>query len=105
MKRSLFRRTLLLTLVSLGVSSFALANPTLISEEQAIESALEGIGVEVLGIRFDEPDTQWDVFVKSGEQAYEIEIDALTGQLVAKEKRKSCRDTGRTIWRPFSRRH
>ncbi|MEM8873842.1 MAG: PepSY domain-containing protein [Planctomycetota bacterium] len=61
-------------------------NTTLISEEDAIKAALQRVGVDVLGVRFDEPDTQWDVFVQSGDQAYEVEVDARNGEVVAVEE-------------------
>ncbi|MGL6257859.1 PepSY domain-containing protein [Vibrio sp. WXL103] len=58
----------------------------LISEQEAITAALAEVGVEVLGIRFDHPDTQWDVFIRLNDTAYEIEIDAETGAIVAAEQ-------------------
>ena len=58
----------------------------IISKEAAITAALAAVDVEVLGIRHDEPDTQWDVFVKKGEKAYEVEVNALTGEIVAAEE-------------------
>lgn len=58
----------------------------MISERDAIDAALREVGVEVLGIRFDAPDTQWDVFVRSGERAYEVEVDAGNGTIVAIEE-------------------
>ncbi len=57
----------------------------IISEQDAIKAALAELGVEVIGIRFDEPDTQWDVFIKSGDQAYEVEVDAVSGEVIAAE--------------------
>lgn len=43
------------------------------------------LGVEVLGIRFDQPDTQWDVFIRVDDQAHEVEIDAVTSKVIAAE--------------------
>lgn len=71
---------------ALSVMNNAVADTQLISEEEAIKAALNQLDVEVLGIRFDKPDTQWDVFVRSGKQAYEVEVDAVTGKIVAAEK-------------------
>lgn len=59
---------------------------TMISKEAAVEAALLEVGVDVLGVRFDEPDTQWDVFVRAGDRAYEIEVDAESGEIVAIEE-------------------
>ncbi|HDM8163878.1 TPA: PepSY domain-containing protein [Vibrio harveyi] len=70
----------------LSLPSYAAADAELISQEDAIKAALGALDVEVLGIRHDEPDTQWDVFIKHGDQAYEVEIDALTGKIVAAEE-------------------
>ncbi|WP_162048509.1 PepSY domain-containing protein [Vibrio taketomensis] len=66
--------------------SYAATNEEMISKERAIEAALGAIGVEVLGVRHDKPDNQWDVFVKHGEKAFEVEIDATTGNVVATEE-------------------
>lgn len=71
---------------SFSVTSNAGDNPRIINEKDAIQAALKKLGVEVLGIRFDEPDTQWDVFIRSGEQAYEIEVDAVSGEIIAAER-------------------
>ncbi|MEM9252980.1 MAG: PepSY domain-containing protein [Planctomycetota bacterium] len=57
-----------------------------ISEQEAIDAALAEVGGEVLGVRFDEPDTQWDVFVQSGDRAFEVEVDAVSGQIIAAEE-------------------
>ena len=40
-----------------ALASYAATDAKLISEQDAIKAALAKIGVEVLGIRFDEPDT------------------------------------------------
>lgn len=68
----------------LSLPSYAASDVKIISQEEAIKSALGALDVEVLGIRHDEPDTQWDVFVKKGDKAYEV--DALTGKVVAAEE-------------------
>ncbi|PSU58779.1 peptidase [Photobacterium aphoticum] len=73
-----------LGMASVSISAAEKAN--IISEQEAIKAALGAVNVEVLGIRFDKPDTQWDVFVKLGDQAYEVEVDAVTGKIVAAEK-------------------
>lgn len=72
----------------LSLPSYAASDAKIISQEEAIKSALGALDVEVLGIRHDEPDTQWDVFVKKGDKAYEVEVevDALTGKIVAAEE-------------------
>ncbi|MEM6260792.1 MAG: PepSY domain-containing protein [Planctomycetota bacterium] len=57
-----------------------------ISEQEAIDAALAEVGGEVLGVRFDVPDTQWDVFVQSGDRAFEVEVDAVSGEIVAAEE-------------------
>lgn len=67
-------------------SGYAAEDDKLISEQDAIKAALSEVGVEVLGIRFDKPDTQWDVFVKVGDKAYEVEVDAVTKKIVATEE-------------------
>ena len=68
------------------IPSYATEDTKFISEKDAIQAALTEVGVEILGIRFDEPDTQWDVFIRSGDQAYEVEVDAVSGKIVAAEK-------------------
>ncbi|WP_026973285.1 PepSY domain-containing protein [Aliagarivorans marinus] len=84
------RTPLLLTAagLTLGVfnSTAYAADHALITEQQAVEAALAELGVEVLGVRFDEPDTQWDVFIKLGDNAYEVEVDAASGKIVAAEQ-------------------
>lgn len=70
----------------LSLPSYAAADAEIISQEDAIKAALGALDVEVLGIRHDEPDTQWDVFIKRGDKAYEVEVDALTGKIVAAEE-------------------
>ena len=78
--------TVLIGFTALSVSSFAADTSKYISKKDAIQAALAKLDVEVLGIRFDKPDTQWDVFVKTGKDAYEIEIDALSGKVIAAQK-------------------
>lgn len=75
----------LLALTAAATTGCGTRHSPYISEHDAIEAALAGIDVEVLGIRFDEPDTQWDVFLRSGEEAFEVEVDAVTGAVVAAE--------------------
>jgi len=70
----------------LGTLTYAVEESAYISEEQAIENALGALDVEVLGIRFYEPDTQWDVFIRTKDHAYEIEVNAKSGEIVAVEK-------------------
>ena len=69
-----------------SVSTYAAQGTEIISKEQAINAALLSLDVEVLGIRHDEPDNQWDVFVTRDGKAYEIEVDALTAKIVALEE-------------------
>ena len=69
-----------------GVSTYAAQGSEKVSKEQAIKAALLSLDVEGLGIRHDEPDNQWDVFVTRDGKAYEIEVDALTAQIVAVEE-------------------
>ncbi|WP_325893597.1 PepSY domain-containing protein [Grimontia sp. NTOU-MAR1] len=79
------------TLIALGVVSlpnYAASNAEIINQEEAIKAALGALNIEVLGIRHDKPDTQWDVFVKKDDKAYEIEVDALTGKIVAAEEER-----------------
>ena len=57
-----------------------------ISEQEAVVAALKAVNVEVLGIRQDEPDNQWDVFIRTGDEAYEIEVNAITAVIEASEK-------------------
>ena len=75
-----------LVLAAISVASHAGDDPKFISEQDAIQAALMQVGVEVLGIRFDKPDKQWDVFVKLGDKAYEVEVDATSGGIVAAEE-------------------
>lgn len=58
----------------------------MMTKADAIEAALREVDGDVLGARFDAPDTQWDVFVRSGDQAYEVEVDAESGEIVAVEE-------------------
>ncbi|CDT02276.1 PepSY domain-containing protein [Vibrio coralliirubri] len=69
-----------------SVSTYAAQGTEIVSKEQAIKAALLSLDVEVLGIRHDEPDNQWDVFVTRDGKAYEIEVDAVTAQIVAVEE-------------------
>ncbi|MEM1109155.1 MAG: PepSY domain-containing protein [Planctomycetota bacterium] len=74
-----------------ALSTFALSgcvsqDAALIDEKDAVEAALTKFSGEVLGVRFDEPDRQWDVFIKTKDQAYEVEVDAVSGKIVAAEK-------------------
>ncbi|MEM9916393.1 MAG: PepSY domain-containing protein [Planctomycetota bacterium] len=71
---------------ALGLTGCTQKDVTFISEQDAVETAVAEVGGDVIGIRFDEPDSQWDVFVKSGDEAYEVEVDAISGQVVAAEK-------------------
>lgn len=75
-----------LTAIALGYSTSANASADIISKEDAINAALGTIDVEVLGIRHDKPDNQWDVFIRQGEKAYEVEVNASTGEIVAAEE-------------------
>lgn len=78
---------LLGSVLSVGtLPALASQEPDLISEQEAITAALAEVGVEVLGIRFDQPDTQWDMFIRLNDTAYEIEVDAATGAIVAAEQ-------------------
>ena len=86
MKNLILSGAVLIALGTLGTTSYAGKDSKYISEKDAIEAALTEVGVEILGIRFDKPDTQWDVFIKSGDQAYEVEVDAVSGRIVAAEK-------------------
>ena len=64
----------------------AVLQEPLISQEMAKKTALAKVGgEEVIGIRFDKPDAQWDVFVRVGTQGYEVEVNALTGEVVSAE--------------------
>lgn len=73
-------------LCALGISMSVSANSEIVSKEEAIKAALGTIDVEVLGIRHDEPDNQWDVFIRQGDKAYEVEVNASTGEIVAAEE-------------------
>ncbi|PSW19868.1 peptidase [Photobacterium sanctipauli] len=72
--------------ITFCIPTYAASDAKIISKDEAIKSALAAVDVEVLGIRHDEPDAQWDVFVKKGDKAYEVEINALTGEIVAAEE-------------------
>ena len=86
MKKITLGAAVLAALSACSVSSGTAENAQLISEQDAIQAALAEVGVEVLGIRFDAPDTQWDVFVKLGDKAYEIEVDAASSEIVTAEE-------------------
>jgi predicted small secreted protein len=86
MKKLILSVAILTVLNSLSVHSYASDDTKFISKEQAINTALNELSIEVLGIRFDEPDSQWDVFIKSGQHAYEVEVDAVTGKIVTAKK-------------------
>lgn len=66
--------------------SYPASNAEIINQEEAIKAALGALDVEVLGIRHDEIDSQWDVFIKKSSKVYEIEVDAPTGKIVATEE-------------------
>ncbi|MBE8574513.1 PepSY domain-containing protein [Vibrio sp. OPT18] len=76
----------LVAVSTFSVSTYAAQGTEIISKEQAIKAALLSLDIEVLGIRHDEPDTQWDVFVMRDGKAYEIEVDAVTAKIVAVEE-------------------
>lgn len=86
MKYSTLTYAFVTTLATLSTLSHAEDKKNLISEREAISAALAELSVEVLGIRFDEPDSQWDVFIRSGKKAFEIEVDAASGDIVAAEE-------------------
>ena len=85
MKKLILGSAMIAALSTFTAAAYAAEKTTYISKQEAITSALAELGVEVLGIRFDEPDTQWDVFIKSGDQAYEVEVNAITSKVVAAE--------------------
>lgn len=86
MRKSILSVAVLVFGGALSVTSYATEEAKLISEEDATQAAIAEVGGELLGIRCDEPDTQWDVFIKSGEKAYEVEVDAVSGAIVAAEE-------------------
>ncbi|MEM1210200.1 MAG: PepSY domain-containing protein [Planctomycetota bacterium] len=86
MMRLVWSGTVIAVVAVFSIAGCTQKTATLISEQDAIEAALTEVGGEVLGIRFDEPDTQWDVFIKRGDQAFEVEVDAASGQIVAAEE-------------------
>ncbi len=86
MKNLIFGVVVLIASSALSIAIYAAENSKFISKKDAIQTALIEVGVEILGIRFDEPDTQWDVFIRSGNQAYEVEVNAESGEIVAVEK-------------------
>ena len=86
MKKRLVAGILFTALSTMNVASYAADEAKLISKDDAIHAAIAEVGGELIGIRFDEPDTQWDVFIKSGDQAFEVEVDATSGKIIAAEK-------------------
>jgi hypothetical protein len=81
--------SLYLGLLALSTSLYlgcACLDARYISQEDAEQAALKEVDGEIIGIRFDEPDSQWDVFVSADQKAYEIEIDATNGTTVAVEE-------------------
>lgn len=86
MQRFILMGAVLAAFSAFSFSGYAAEDTKLISEQDAIQAALAAVDVEVLGIRFDEPDTQWDVFVRVGEKAYEVEVDAVSKKIVAAEE-------------------
>jgi len=84
--KKLILSTVFIGFGALSVTSFAADTSKYITKKDAIQAALAKLDVEVLGIRFDKPDIQWDVFIRSGKDAYEIEVDALNGKIIALEK-------------------
>jgi len=86
MKNLILGGAVLIAFSTLSVTSYAAEETKLISAQDALQTALAELGIEILGIRFDEPDTQWDVFIRLDEQAYEVEVDAVSGKIVAAEK-------------------
>lgn len=86
MKKRILQSVLLTALSTVSVAGYAAGDAKLISKDDAIQAAIDEVGGEFLGIRFDEPDTQWDVFIKSGNQAFEVEVDAKSGEIITAEK-------------------
>lgn len=84
--KTTFGKGLIIALSVFSFSAIAAENSDMISEQEAIKAALSAVDVEVLGIRHDKPDNQWDVFVKVGDKAYEVEVDASTAMVVAAEE-------------------
>ena len=70
----------------LSISSHVEDSAKVIEKEDAIQLALAELGVEILGIRFDKPDNQCNVIIRSGKQAYDIEVNAITGKIVTAEE-------------------
>lgn len=85
MPRSIWIGVVMLAISLLSFAGCAQKGGVFISQQEAIEAALAEVDGDVLGIRFDEPDAQWDVFIGSGDQAYEVEVDAVSGKIVAAE--------------------
>lgn len=83
--QNLFLGAVLAIFSILSGTSHAAESNKIISEQEAMQAALAEVGGEIIGIRFDKPDTQWDVFVKSGNQGYEVEVDAISGKIIATE--------------------
>ncbi len=86
MRPFIVRSAIWLILNVLSVSSYAEKDAQWISEEKAIQVAITEIGGDIIGIRFDKPDAQWDVFVQSGKHAYEVEVDAKNGAIISTEQ-------------------
>lgn len=86
MARNKLGTALLIALGTLSLNGCAANDTEFISRDSAIEAALSEVNGKLLGIRFDEPDEQWDIFVQSGNDAYEIEVNAVNGKVVAVEQ-------------------
>ncbi|MEO0965191.1 MAG: PepSY domain-containing protein [Planctomycetota bacterium] len=88
MLRLAWSGAVLAAVAGLSITGCKPKSSTFISEQEAVEAALAEVGGEVLGVRFDEPDTQWDVFIQSGDRAFEVEVevDAVSGEVVAAEE-------------------
>lgn len=86
MKKLILNGVIAIAFGALSITNYAAESTKFISDKDAIQAALLEVDVEVLGIRFDAPDTQWDVFIRSGDQAFEVEVDAVSGEIVAVEK-------------------
>ncbi|MEM1026996.1 MAG: PepSY domain-containing protein [Planctomycetota bacterium] len=87
MNKSLWHLTALAVLGVLSLAGCATQkSAVVINEQDAVDAAIAEVGGELVGVRFDEPDTQWDVFVASGDRAFEVEVDAVSGNIVAVEE-------------------
>ena len=58
MKKRILQSVLLTALSTVSVAGYAAGDAKLISKDDAIQAAIDEVGGEFLGIRFDEPDTQ-----------------------------------------------